>query len=100
MLNQSVSVDQVIDYLNSLVEADKPAVGALFANRVPCNQAMADHPTAIVYSQNGGWHIGLMGIINGMFGLDKGLGPIAYVFDNGDLVGFTRTIKSHETATV
>lgn len=85
-------VDQMIDYLNELIELDRPAIAALIANRVPCNQALADHPTVQVHQQNDGFHVGLLGIINGFFGVnDNGWGPITVVFEDGNLRGFVRT---------
>jgi hypothetical protein len=94
MVVEHVSVDDVIDYLNDLIQIDKPAVAALVANRVPCNEAMAQHPTVQVAAQNDGFHVGLLGILNGMFGVDEaGWGPIMFVFEDGDLSHVRRTPK-------
>lgn len=90
-MKESIALDGVIAYLNDLLATDRPAVAALVANRVPCNQVMANHPTAQVMSQHGGYHIGLLGVINGMFGTLNGTdGPIAVVFENGTLLRFAR----------
>ena len=100
IMKESVTIDDVIVYLNELVELDKPAMAALIANRVPCNQQMADHPTAQVHAQHGGFFIGLVGIINGMFGVNAdGWGPITWVFEEDEsseqmiFVGVKRTAK-------
>ncbi|KKN88349.1 hypothetical protein LCGC14_0249120 [marine sediment metagenome] len=73
----------IVDYLNGLLELDRPAVAALIANRVPCNKALADHPTCQVVAQHGSCHVGLLGILNGLCGKDKrGWGGIVVVFSS------------------
>jgi hypothetical protein len=98
MLRPSVTIDDAIAYLNELAVLDKPAIAALIANRVPCNEQLADHPTVQVGAQNGGFWVGMLGILNGLFGtLDNGWGPITFVFDDeGDLAMFTRTEVKEE----
>lgn len=86
-----LSIDDVIDYLNELLALDRPAIAALVANRVPCTEALADHRSVQVQSQHGGYHIGLLGIINGMFGTTDGTnGPVTVVFEDGYLARFAR----------
>jgi hypothetical protein len=61
-------IQKVIDYLNSAFAADPDAMHAMIAmNRVPCNQAMADHPDVVVGKNfiTGGWTVGTLGLING-----------------------------------
>lgn len=90
---ESITVDQLIVFLNGLLNSDKPAIAALIANRVPCNQVLADHPSVQVMSQHGGYHVGLLGIINGMFGVDEhGRGSIRCVFEKGNLIRFERNV--------
>lgn len=72
---------RIVDLLNDLVSKDRPAIAALIANRVPCNQAIADHPTVIVSVQNGGYHVGLLGILNGLVESNE-KEAIAAVFDD------------------
>jgi hypothetical protein len=91
MTREIIALDDVVKFLNELLEIDKPAIAALLANRVPCNQALADHPTVQVHSQHGGYSVGMFGIINGLFGTDeKGCGQLRYVFDDGQLIRFER----------
>lgn len=96
MPKELVSIDETIAYLNELLLLDKPATAALLANRVPCNQELADHPTVQVDAQHGGFHVGLLGIINGLFGVhdESQYGPICYEFENGDLIRFRRTMQA------
>ena len=89
-----VTVDAAIAYLNELVKLDPKAMHALVETRHSCNQALADHPTAQVATSNGGLaSVGLLGILNGLFGVDEdGWGPITANFDDqGILTSFTRT---------
>ena len=94
-MTNSVSVDDAVAYLNELIELDRPALAALIANRVPCNLALAEHPSCQVGSQHGGFHVGMIGILNGMFGVgamdERGWGPITWVFEDGNLQGVRRT---------
>jgi hypothetical protein len=77
---------RVVDYLNELTTLDKPCIGALIANHIPCNQALADHPTCQVSAQHGGCHVGLLGLLNGLCGSyddgpKRGWGAITAVFE-------------------
>lgn len=92
MLKSAITVEDVITLLNEAVALDRPAMAALLANRVPCTAALADHSTIQVQAQHGGYHVGLLGIINGIFGIDDdGKGPICYVFTDGQLQRFAKT---------
>jgi hypothetical protein len=75
---------------------------ALIAQRVPCNSALADHPTAQVAEHEGQVKIGLLGVLNALFGTldDKagkyaGWGIIAAEYDDdGMLVKFKLLVES------
>jgi len=82
-----VLAEKLVSYMNGLVEMDRPCIGALIANRVPCNRALADHPSCQVMVQHGGFHVGLLGILNGLCGSfddgpKKGWGAIVVEFDD------------------
>lgn len=87
---------KIINYLNELVALDKPCIAAMVSNRIPCNEKLAEHPSCQVGYRNGGFSVGLLGIINGMCGTyddgpRKGWGAIAANFNTGestDLIGF------------
>ncbi len=90
-MREQISIDDAIVFLNKLIAIDKPAIAALLANRVPCNEHLAEHPTVQVSAQHGGFHVGMFGIINGLFGVDVcGRGLIRYVFQDGELIRFER----------
>lgn len=94
-LKQSVSVEDAINLLNELLELDAGAIGALVANRVPCNEGIADHYSVQVEQRNCGFNVGLLGIINGLFGIDDdGWGAITCEFDCGNLLKFRRVTAS------
>lgn len=64
-------MDAILDALNSAFAADPAAVHSLCANRVPCNQALADHPTVQVaviqaLEQHPAFCVGALGLINGV----------------------------------
>ncbi len=78
-LEDYVMANRIVTLLNELIELDKPAVAALIANRVPCSESMALHPTVQVATQHGGFHVGWLGVLNGLCGHDV-TGPIVAVF--------------------
>lgn len=92
-----VSLDETIQFLNGLLELDRPAIAALIANRVPCNESLANHPTVQVNAQHGGYWVGILGILNGLFGIDEkdGWGYIVAVFDD-DTHALLRFVKKDE----
>ena len=83
---------RICDFLNVLLEVDRNAIACLIANRVPCNQALADHPTVQVGPQHGGYYVGMLGILNGLCGVKPdGAGFLVAIFDgegNRDLLRF------------
>ncbi len=100
MIYESRTIDETIDFLNGMVALDPHAVGRLIAARVPCNLALADHPTVQVCAHDedtdiGGaeFAVGFLGVLNGLFGIDeKGWGVItALVENNGSVSKFYRT---------
>jgi len=62
---------QVVDVLNEVLTADPAAANGLFKQYVPCNQAIVDHPTVIVAGSNEQPLLGVLGLINGLVGLDR-----------------------------
>lgn len=59
----------IIETLNGMVAADPGALLALLETRVPCNDAMRDHPTVQVgRDDNGQAVVGMLGILNGLVG--------------------------------
>ena len=85
----TVTPEHVVNVLNSAFKADPAAITSLFINRVPCNIALAEHPTIIVGDMHG-YVVGLTGLLNGLFPLrPDGLGYIAAKYENNRFAGFT-----------
>jgi len=78
-VKQTVSIQETVDFLNSLIEIDPDTINNLASIRVGCNRALADHPTVQVGGLSKTYFIvGIIGILNGLFGSDKhGWGHIA-----------------------
>ena len=103
MIRETISIDDVVEYLNSVLEADPLALRALLCTFIPCSKKLAKHPTAIVSPEWWeGFTIGTMGLINGMFGISEdNYAAISYKIDTDTnrIIGFYRTddeIKSEE----
>ena len=92
MIKNAITIQETVDTLNDLVAKDQTAIASLVNNRVQCNKALAEHESAQVMKDgSSAWKIGLMGIINAMFGSSDvdTFGAIAAVFDEDmSLIGF------------
>ena len=80
-----------VEVLNQALESDPKAISAMMAQRFDCNKALTEHPTI----QTGESDLGVMGLINGLFGVDKdGRGFIAGIWvdketdESKKLIGF------------
>lgn len=79
---------KVVDLLDEIHAADPGALAALVATRVPCNRALADHPTVQVgQAKDGGVEVGLMGVLNGLCGVNEdGWGAVALIVEHDGTV--------------
>ena len=77
------SVDDTIKLLNGALELDRETIQRLVDTRLTCNNSLVNHATIQVSYYNGErYTVGLLGILNGLFGADtKGNGAIAAVYD-------------------
>lgn len=92
MIKENISLDEVIEFLNELVRTDPDAMHMLVEHRQSCNKDMAEHRTVQVHDYHGVPKVGLLGILNGMFGInERGWGPITAVYDKFSLSYFERT---------
>lgn len=68
----TVTVEQAVKILNDALARDGQAINALLEHRVPCNASLAEHPTIQVGYRTDQitTEVGLLGIINGLFGVD------------------------------
>ncbi len=81
-----------IELLNEIHRLDPTVLQTLIVHRVECSQAFLDHDTVQVgHTEDGGYRVGLLGILNGIFGVSSGApyGYIAACYDaEGSLLGF------------
>ena len=93
-VDEKITLDEVISYLNKLLQLDKSAINKLCVERIVCNKKFANHPTCKVINLNGTYYVGLLGVINGIFGNNnKGRGKITAIYDeNGCIEKFCRTL--------
>lgn len=90
-----VTPQDVVDFMNRLIEIDPEAIAKLVEEKVTCNDALASHSTVQVqlYNENEDAsgepepRVGIVGILNGIFGVfedgpNKDFGTIAYKIDD------------------
>lgn len=103
-MSEPVTAEQAIDRLNEIHRLDPTVLHRLVTGRVPCNEALADHDTVQVGGAVGGpYSVGLLGILNGIFGTQPGtrVGWIAAHYnDAGELDGFQTAIPTDYGVTV
>ena len=97
-LKEKVSIQEAVDFLNGLLEADQEAVSAFFSTRVACNKGMADHPTVQVGELSPDYHVfGAIGIFNGLFGIDEdGWGGITAIVEGIKIHSFEVVTDKHK----
>jgi hypothetical protein len=89
--------DDLIAFLNQLFDLDPDFMNRPISARVHCNEKIGHHPSVQVGFDDGKFHAGLLGVLNGYCGSfedgpRKGWGPItALLNDDKKLTGFVRT---------
>lgn len=95
MVKQELGLQEMVDRLNDMLVVDPVAVNALFNTRIMCNKAFGGHPavqTAAYGGKGGPCCVGIIGIINGLFGADEdGWGHFAVEVDDGAITKFIVT---------
>lgn len=95
MLKKTIDQSEVIMLLNELLLKDPECIRALVAHRVPCNDAIANHPTIQVHQHKDQKQplVGLLGLLNGLFGIrEDGFGAfIMEIDDEGNILKFKAT---------
>lgn len=99
-IKQSVSVEEVVDFLNECLKLDRSATTELVstAKVETTTDAFPDHPTIQCgVSKEGKVTIGIIGLLNGLFGAytdgpKKRYGAICYLInDDGSIKEFSLT---------
>jgi hypothetical protein len=91
---KALMAEHVVKCLNEYFQIDPEAIKALFAHRVPVNEALADHPTVQVTAGDPST-MSILGLLNGIVGTIPGTDSIGYVcgdYDDEDydrLLGFS-----------
>lgn len=83
------SPEDCVRILNELVTLDMEAAKSLLNARVPCNAALAAHPTIEVGVYEGQTKVGILGVLEGLFRDRENpiFGPIVAVLDGpGDSI--------------
>jgi len=89
MIKESVTPQEVVDFLNELLKVDRLAINAIFNSRVYCNKEMAKHPSVQVGRYEEVCQVGIVGILNGLFGTyDNDYGCISVYIENGEIEEF------------
>ena len=86
--------ERLVAFLNEMLAIDRRAVSELFQTRVPCNLALADHPTVQVWAppvegEPKVYAVGPLGLLNGLLGsygegTRQGWGPLAMAVATDD----------------
>lgn len=75
MINNNISVQNIVDFLNELLEIDNDMIQNICLNRIECNEKLANHLTVQVdlNKETKKYSVGLIGILNGLVGsFDEG----------------------------
>ncbi len=101
-MSQAITIEHAVAAMNSMHKCDPTALRRLLEYRVSCNEELADHPTCQVGAELNKYDVGMLGVINGIFGVvDIGSGYIAALVDEdtGDIQGFIDRRSANGTDT-
>ena len=92
-IKESITIQDVCDLLNEMLKLDPKATKCLAQNKVSCNRSIAEHPSIQVSETDQGYYVGMVGILNGLFGTGTdNMGAICYKLDDGgNIEGFMPT---------
>jgi len=93
---------EVCAYLNELLEADQLTLHRMVEARFRCNRKLLEHPTAQVDASRGTPVVGLLGIINGLIGVDDNRwGYVTALYgSNHELEKFVLSPRQHANGKV
>ena len=91
--SESVTVREAISVLNNILKLDAPMVSKLFFSRmtISTEPAIADRLISARRTEDNQLTIGVIAIINALFGLNNGIGKIAAIVEDGEIVSFIET---------
>ena len=89
-----INTEFICELLNSLLKIDHDAIEQLVETRVPCNEALANHPNVpVLLLDDGQTKVGLLGILNGII---AGAGDdriLVGIYDENKLMKFELITK-------
>lgn len=93
-----VSIDMVVERLNELLKIDPQAINTLFQVRAICNEKIGMHPGINVLplqTEKTIGVVGIIGILSGLFGVDKEGFPrlCLLINDDNEIVAFAKYEK-------
>jgi hypothetical protein len=92
-----IIIERAIYVLNRALRADRNAIQELFTNRAKCNKVLTDDQTIQVGIFDNKNMVGVLGLINGIFGIKNGYGPIVMILnDDGIIDSFQKTVVAGE----
>jgi hypothetical protein len=97
-----ISIKDIIDTLNELVETDRDFVNTLISTRFPCNDKLRDHKSVQVSSTIDANNeeipmAGFLGVLNGIIGIDRNkYGAVCAVFDDNNKIKEFKMIETKE----
>ena len=90
---REITIEEMISYLNYLLEIDPPTISRLFQMRSACSEELAKSPVHVVMDENARSFVGVLGILNGLFGY-AGTGPFRESGAIGTLTNKDGVIKA------
>lgn len=103
MIENSLTVEKIIELLNELNVLDPQVTAQLVSTRFVCNEKVADHPRFQVQVCPGPQTmLGFLGVLNGLCGTYDGgphdkWGPITACFNEDRIVKFIKTADLGKT---
>ena len=61
-------ISAAVDLLNDVLERDPKSITKLINMRIDCNEQLASHPTVQVHKFDDVYRVGVLGLLNGVFG--------------------------------
>jgi hypothetical protein len=98
MIKPTITPDDAVALLNDMLRLDSSATAIMIGVRQPVNDALAQHPDIQAHgTPEGVFLVGMLGVINGLFGASDGIpgwGAVTAVYDkDGNLDRFVRTAE-------
>lgn len=98
--SETVTLDEAIAVINSLLALDRMAISRLLMTRHPVNAGVAGHPTIQIFRQGQAVSVGALGILNALFGkIADGRGGITMIPGDGGSGGIARVERTRRSAT-